>query len=383
MKKLDDLPIPAQVLAAVVIVGSAILLLAGYKFFSVRQAIAKHANFAPPPEAVTSIDAAESEWHSSLSAVGSVAAVQGVTLGIEEAGIVRSIFVESGTQVEKGTVLVELDTSVEEAELKGSIARLDRARHELERTKSLGEKNAISKSEFDKAEADFRSADSEAAALRARIARKRVVAPFAGKVGIKEVNVGQYLAAGAPVIPLHALNPLYVNFSLPQQAIQELSPGQKVTVTLEGTSVRELEGTLTAINPQIEERTRNGSLQVTVQNPKEILRPGMFVRVSMSLPSKQTVIAIPNSSISYAPYGNSVFVIETMKDPKGNEYLGVRSQIVKLGGQRGEQVAILRGLTPGEKVVTTGVFKLRPGAAVTINDALSPSNDPAPSPSDT
>jgi membrane fusion protein (multidrug efflux system) len=382
MKSNKDFPLSAQLFAGVVIAGSLVIVLGVYKSISISAAIAQHANFAPPPEAVTSITASEVPWRSTLSAVGSLASVQGVTLGVEESGIVKAILVESGTSVERGQLLVELDSSVEEAQLRGSLARLDRARQELERTKSLKEKNAISKSEFDKAEAEYRSADSEAAALRAQIARKRVTAPFAGKVGIKEVNVGQYLTEGTPVIPLYALDPLYVNFTLPQQAIQELAPGQKVKVILEGDTDHETEGTLTAINPQVDERTRNVSLQATIRNEKELLRPGMFVRVIVELPKSQQVVAIPNSSISYEPYGDSVFVIETMKDPKGAEYLGVRSQIVKVGGQRGEQVAILHGLKPGEQVVTSGVFKLRPGAAIVVNNDFSPSNNPAPNPAD-
>jgi membrane fusion protein (multidrug efflux system) len=382
MKILGDFPLPAQIVAGVVIAGSLVVLLAVYKVITVRAAIAQHEGFTPPPEAVTSIAAAETTWRSTLSAVGSVASVQGVTLGVEESGIVKAVHVESGVAVERGQLLVELDSSVEEAQLRGSLARLDRARQELERTKSLREKNAISKSEFDKAEAEYRSADSEASALKAQIARKRVIAPFAGKVGIKEVNVGQYLAEGSPVIPLYALDPLYVNFSLPQQSVQELATGQKVKVILEGDTAHETEGTLTAINPQVDERTRNVSLQAALRNEKEVLRPGMFVQVVVELPRTLQVVTIPNSSISYAPYGDSVFVIETMKDPKGKEYLGVRSQIVKLGSQRGEQVAILSGIKPGEQVVTSGVFKLRPGATVKLNNEFSPSNDPSPTPAD-
>lgn len=354
-----------------------------YKYLAISAAIAQHSSFAPPPEAVTSLVVQEVEWTSSLSAVGSVSSPKGAILSFEEPGTVAKIDVESGAVVSADQVLVELDTSVESAQLAGARARLDLAKQELARIRTLRERNAVSKSDLDRAESEHRSAESQVNSLLALIGRKRVVAPFSGRAGIRTVNVGQYVAAGTAVIPLYSLDPLFVNFSLPQVASPDIRIGQAVTVTLEHAHRVTFNGVITAINPQVDERTRNIWIQATVTNVDEILRPGMFVEVSLQLDSVTKVIPIPSSSISFAPYGDAVYVIESMKDPHGKEYRGVRNQIVKLGQRRGEQVAILSGLKPGDEIVTSGVFKLRPGAAVAINNSLAPTNSPAPITPDT
>lgn len=358
------------------------LVFATYKYVVISAAMAANSAFGPPPEAVTTVVVSAQEWPTIQTAVGSVASPNGMTLSVEESGTVKKINVASGTKVEEGQILVELDVSVEEAQLAGAKARQELARHEIDRIRPLRERNAVSKSDLDKAEAELRSANAEVASLTAVISRKRITAPFSGYAGIRKVNVGQYVAAGAEILPFFSLKPVFVDFALPQEAVFTVKQGQDLTVTVPGQPHKPIMGQLTAVNPQVSETTRNVSMQATVSNEEELLRPGMFVQVSLELGSPAQVIPVPASSISYAPYGDTVYVVDTMRNPAGDEYLGVRAQVVKLGAKRGEQVAVLEGLSPGDQVVTSGVFKLRPGAAVAINNDFAPSNSLAPNPAD-
>ena len=214
------------------------------------------------------------------------------------------------------------------------------------------------------------------------MSRKTIRAPFSGVLGIRQVDLGQYLAAGDPIAPLQSLDPVYVDFSVPQQDVGELRVGAEVRVTAESLAVHQ-SGRITAINSVVDEATRNVQVQATFANPHAVLRPGMFVDVSTAVGASSDVVALPASSILYAPYGNSVFVVADMKDPKGKSYRGVRQQFVKLGAGRGDQIAVLTGVQAGEEVVTSGVFKLRNGAAVLVNNTKQPTNDPTPRPEDT
>jgi membrane fusion protein (multidrug efflux system) len=218
--------------------------------------------------------------------------------------------------------------------------------------------------------------------MRATIGRKTIRAPFSGVLGLRQVNLGQYLNAGDPVVSLQSLDPVYVNFSVPQQQLGELRVGGEVRVTAQGIESSDATGTVTAINSIVDEATRNIQIQATLVNPEGKLRPGMFVEAQVVLGASTPVVALPTSAISYAPYGNSVFIVGEMKSPKGQTYNGVRQQFVKLGGSRGDQVAVVSGVKPGEEVVTSGVFKLRNGAAVVVNNKVQPSNNPAPKPED-
>lgn len=377
-------PTPAkrQILIALCIVGSIVILLAITKAIQIWIA-SSQGNFGPPPEAVTSVVAAETSWPRTISAMGSINPEQGITVSAEEPGKVTRVAFESGAMVTKGDVLVELDTSIEDAKLAAAVAKAEKSRRVMERSQKLRTSNAVSQEVLDDAIAQSRQDDAEVSWLKATIAKKKISSPFSGRAGIRMVNVGHYLAAGTSVVPLYALNPMYVDFTVPQQDMGDVAVGEIIEVTVDAFPGEIFRGAVSAVNPQIDPSNRNVSVRGTIPNTNERLRPGMFAQVKLILPVEDKVIAIPSTSISYAPYGDSVFVIETMKNPKGEEYKGVRQQIVKLGRRIGEQIAILGGLKPGDEVVTSGPFKLHPGAAVLVNNAFSPGNSLAPKPSDT
>jgi membrane fusion protein (multidrug efflux system) len=244
------------------------------------------------------------------------------------------------------------------------------------------EEGVIARAEFDQASAEQRATDARVAEIRATIERKTIRAPFAGVLGIRQVNRGQYLAGGDPVVSLQSLHPVYVNFGVPQQVAGQVRVGGKLAVASDGLAGVQFEGRVTAINSIIDEQTRNIQVQATLANPGGKLRPGMFVKAELKYGATRPVIALPASAISYAPYGDSVFIITELKDPNGRPYRGVRQQFVKVEGSRGDQVAVISGVNPGDEVVTSGVFKLRNGAAVEVNNQVQPSNSPAPKPED-
>jgi membrane fusion protein (multidrug efflux system) len=352
------------------------------KFRQVQAAIAQASSFQPPPEAVTTTVARQDSWRRQLSAIGTVAAVQGVTVSADLPGIVEKILFESGGRVREGDVLVLLDTKQEQAQLASAEARRELARLSLERIRGLREKGVSSQSEFDTATAESAQAEASVREIRATINRKTIRAPFSGVLGIRTVNVGEYLKSGQPVVPLQALDPIYVNFNVPQQDLRRLSAGSEVRVSADGERDTEIAGRITAIDSVVDESTRNVKIQAVFSNPQLKLRPGMFVNSEVTLGEGDTVIPIPASAIRYAPFGDSVFIVEAVKDPQGRSYRGVRQQFVKLGSARGDQVAILSGIQAGEEIVTSGAFKLRNGSSVQVNNAVQPGNDPAPKPED-
>ncbi|HEU4930290.1 MAG TPA: efflux RND transporter periplasmic adaptor subunit [Candidatus Krumholzibacteria bacterium] len=343
--------------------------------------IAMSMPWSQPPEAVTTVVAKEESWVSSQAAIGTVVAVQGVVLSADLPGVVQEITFDSGRWVKEGEVLVRLDTSQERAQLAAAEAQLDLAKLNLERAKELSQKQVISQAEFDRWDAEAKTAEATAESYRATISRKTIRAPFSGILGIRQVNLGQYLAGGDPIVPLQSLDPIYVNFNVPQQVMNSLKVGDEVRVAIEGDSVT-VDGKISAINSLIDASTRNVEVQASFRNPKKLLRPGMFVEIKVMGDLASNVIALPVSAINYAPYGDSVFIVEDVTGEDGTTYKGVRQQFVKLGGGRGDQVAVLSGVKPGEEIVSSGVFKLRPGAAVEVNNTVTPSNDPAPKPED-
>jgi membrane fusion protein (multidrug efflux system) len=365
-------------LAAILVFVAAI---GAVKYGQVKKAIAQHSSFQMPAESVTTVVAKNEQWTGNLSAIGSAAAVQGVTVSADLPGIVARIAFESGRLVHAGEVLVELDTKQEQAQLAAAEAQRDLARLNLDRMQNLSDQGVAPKADRDRLDAENKQAIARVGETRATIARKTIRAPFTGVLGLRQVNLGQYLAGGAPVVSLQSLDPIYVNFSVPQQTRASLSVGGEVRVAAEGAK-QEFIGKVTAVNSVIDEATRNVQIQATLPNKDGRLQPGMFVTVKVGTGIAQTVIALPASSINYAPYGDSVFVVEPMKGPKGDTYKGVRQQFVKLGPGRGDQIAVVSGLKPGDEVVTSGVFKLRQGAAVQVNNKTQPSNDPAPKPED-
>lgn len=359
------------------------VFIAALGFLKVRQFQAMAGQFAamqPPPEAVTTIVAQRESWPASLSAIGTVAAVQGVTVSADLPGIVEQIEFDSGRSVRKGDLLVRLDTRQEQAQLSAAEAQLDLARLNFERMKGLVEQDAVSRAEFDNAAAAHKQAEARIREIRATIDRKTIRAPFSGVLGLRQVNVGQYLTAGDPVVPLQSLNPIYVNFGVPQRSAGGMRRGRNVRITVADLGDAEFKGRVTAVDAVVDPDTRNMQVQATLANPGGTLRPGMFVQAQVILDADQTVVAIPASAISYAPYGDSVFVVANLQGEDGRQYRGVRQQVVTLGAARGDQVAVLSGLAAGDEVVTSGVFKLRNGAAVQVNNTVQPANSLTPNP---
>ena len=360
-----------------------LLFVAGLGFVKFRQiqtAIAQGAAFQPPPEAVTTVVAAQEQWPSTLNAIGTMAAVRGVTVSADLPGIVDEILFESGQAVREGQVLVVLDTRQEQAQMAAVEAQRVLARLNFNRMQELLDQRVISKAEYDSATAQSRQAEARVDEIRASIERKTIRAPFSGILGLRQANKGQYLAGGGAVVPLQSLNPIYVNFGIPQQAIGQVRVGRTIRISSETLANAAFDGRVTAIDSVVDETTRNIQVQATLANPDGKLRPGMFVQTEVALGANQPVIALPASAISYAPYGDSVFIVSDMKDDKGHTYRGVRQQIVKLGGARGDQTAVLSGIKAGDEVVTSGLFKLRNGAAVQINNTVKPGNSSTPKP---
>ncbi len=351
------------------------------KYRQIQSAIAQGA-FQPPPEAVTTIVAQQESWPSTISAIGTIAAVQGVTVSADLPGTIARIAFQSGTSVREGTVLVELDTRQERAQLAAVHAQRDLARIKYERMLRLVKEGVVSRADYDQASSEHKETEARVGEIRATIDRKTIRAPFSGILGIRQVNLGQYLSAGDPVVPLQSLHPIYVNFGVPQQEAVQVRTGRSVRITAQDLAGLEFTGRVSAINSVVDEATRNVQVQATLPNPQGKLRPGMFVQTQLPLGASRPVIALPASGINYAPYGDSVFVVTDLKGEDGKMYRGVRQQFVKLGGARGDQVAILSGVNPGDEVVTSGVFKLRNGAAVRVNNKMRPPNNPAPSPED-
>jgi membrane fusion protein, multidrug efflux system len=348
------------------------------KFQQFQAAATQAASFQPPPEAVTTIVAAEEEWPDTLAVIGTTAAVQGVTVSADLPGIVERISFDSGRAVKQGDVLVELDTQQEEAQLAAAEAQRELARLNFERMESLVATGAISRADYDRAAAEQKSTDARVGEIRASIARKTIRAPFSGILGIRQVNLGQYLSGGDPVVPLQALHPIHVNFGVPQQETARVRVGGTVRITTDDLSGVEFVGRVTAVDSVISQETRNVQVQATVANSNGKLKPGMFVQTAVVTGATRSSISLPLSSIGYAPFGDSVFVLAELKGPDGRPYRGVRQQFVKLGPTRGDRVAVLSGVNAGEEVVTSGIFKLRNGAAVQVNNKVQPANNRSP-----
>ena len=363
-------------LAIAVLVVAAI---GAWKAMQMRAAFAQYAKFAPPPTAVTTTVAVRERWQPVLGAVGSLRAVNGVTVSTDLAGIISQISFQSGTTVKKGDLLVKLDSRQEEAQLRSAEAHLDLAKRNLERQRSLVADGAVSRSDYDTAESEFRQATAAVDDARALIDRKTIVAPFDGVAGIRQVDLGQYLNVGAPIVALQSLDPIYVEFALPQQDLEQIAVGKALRITAAGLSAEKFDGEITAIDSRLDDATRNFTVQGTIRNPQGRLCPGMFVNVEVLLP-EQSAIFIPASSISYAPYGDSVFVVKDQHGPDGSAGREVRQQFVKLGSARGDQVTVVSGVKEGDEVVSSGAFKLRGGAAVQVNNQVQPDNKANPNP---
>ena len=370
-----------RMISMLVVIAALIATLGAVKFHQIQVAIAQASSFQPPPEAVTTVVAKRQAWPDTLEAIGSVAAVQGVTVAADQPGLVDRIAIDSGRTVRAGEVLVELDTRQEKAQLAAAVAQLELSRLNLERARGLADEGIVSRADYDRASAEHKQAEARVGEIRAAIERKTIRAPFAGMLGIRQVNLGQYLAGGDPVVPLQSLDPIFVNFTVPQQEVARLRVGGDVRAFVEGTT-EPFTGRITAVNSVVDEATRNVQVQATFANAQGRLRPGMFVQAKALMGGHREVVTLPASAINYAPYGDSVFIVEEVEGPKGDKYRGARQQVVKLGGALGDQVAVLSGVDAGAEVVSSGVFKLRNGAAVHVENTVQPANDQAPKPED-
>ena len=361
-------------LGLVLIVG----IIGGIKALQIRKMISAGKQVRQPPATVTVARVQRDIWQQRLPAVGSLSAVQGVTLAPDLAGKVVEIDFSSGQSVHRGDLLLRLDTSTEQARLRAAETAVTLARINRKRARELVRRKSMSKAELDATDAAYMEAKAKVDEIRAIIDKKNIKAPFSGRLGIRQVNLGQVLAQGDPVVVLQKLNPIYVDFSLPQQDLAKLTPGVPVQVTANALPGKVFNGKITAVNPGVDPKTRNIKVQATLANPEKTLRPGMFVQVDVLLAEKKDVLVIPATAILYAPYGDSVYVVEkravTKKKggEKGKSSLILRQQVVRTGMKRGDFITITSGLDEGQTVVTTGVFKFHNGQSVVIDNRLAP-----------
>ena len=353
--------------------------LAAVKALQIKTLLGAAALFAPPPETIASATVHEEKWPDTIPAVGSVSAAQGVTIAPEIAGTISEIHFESGATVNKGDLLVKLDTSSEEAQLRAAEAQYQLATLNAERTRKLREGSTVSQSEADATEASLKEAQANADGIRATIAKKNIRAPFAGKLGIRLVNLGEQLPVGQSIVSLQSLSPVYVDFSLPQQELARLRTGLKVRVTTDTYPDKTFEGELTAINPDLDMTTRSIRSRATFANAEELLRSGMFVRAAVILPEEKAVLAVPATAVVSAPYGDSVFIVSP--DAKsGSTNLVVQQAFIRTGRTHGDFVSVETGLKAGDRVATAGVFKLRNGMSVQEGNAETPTPSATPTP---
>ncbi len=358
-----------NIMIALGIVLGIFVVLAGVKAWQIRTLIAAGQAMVPPPETVATAAVREEKWPDTLTAVGSINAKQGVTISPEIAGTVSEIAFESGAVVDKGDLLVRLNTSLEEAQLRAIEAQVDLARVNADRVRQLRTNNTVSQSELDTAEATLKQQQANADAIRATIEKKTIRAPFAGQLGIRLVNLGELLDVGKPIVSLQALSPVYCDFSMPQQDLARLKTGLPVRVTSDSYPGQVFEGMLTAMNPDLDQTTRSVQLQATFENAEKRLQPGMFVRAEVVFPEEQAVLAIPSTSILSEPFGDSVYVVETNAK---NQTLTVRQQFIHTGRIHGDFTSVTSGLKAGDRVVSAGLFKLHNGTTIQENNTDTP-----------
>ncbi len=366
----------AAVAALLVVVG----ILAGIKVAQIRSMIKAGKSFSPPPESVTTTKAEASEWQGTRSAVATLVAVHGVMLGAELSGTIRQISFDSGASVKKGDVLVKLDTSTEEAQLAASSADAQLARVTLRRARDLRQGGSNTPADLEAAQARNAAAEANVAALKATIARKTITAPFDGRLGIRQVELGQVVTSGTPIASLHSLDPIYAELNLPQQALAQVKAGQRARLSTDIYPGASWDGELSVVNTEVDVATRNVRVRATFQNGDGRLRPGMFGNVEILSDASQRVLILPATALLFAPYGDSVFVVEEKKGPDGKTALGVQQRFVRLGERRGDFVAVTSGLKTGETVVSSGGFKLRNGMSVVVKNDLAPNAELAPRP---
>ncbi len=358
-------------------------ILAGIKTLQIRAMIAQGKKFVPPPEIVTSAAVTADSWETLLFSVGSLEAVQGVTVTAEMTGKVVEIAFTAGARVESGDLLVQQDISAEKAQLRSAESASELARIEFTRTKKLLANKVISQSDFDSAQAQLTQASAQADNIRAVIAKKTIRAPFAGRLGLRQINLGQVIKDGQAIVTLQSMHPIFVNFLLPQQQLAQIHTGLTVRVSSDAFPGKVITCPITAISPEVDAATRNIRVQATLANEEELFRAGMYVNVAVVLPAKEKVLVIPATAVLYAPYSDSVFVIEEKKDDAGTPAgKAIRQQFVRLGEKRGDFITVISGLKEGETIVSTGAFKLRNGQSVKVDNKLAPEFKLAPQPAE-
>ena len=371
--------IALSILLLLIIVG----ILGGIKYLQIDRMTAQGKASSMPPTTVTMTPVATMDWEVRLSAVGTLNAVQGVTITAELTGKVARIAFEPGAFVDAGVLLVQQDIATETAQLRAAEATLALNRANFDRARELRGEQVVTQAAYDQALANLKQAQAEIDRIKAIISKKTIQAPFAGRLGIRRINLGQVIKDGDPIVSLQSLDPIFVNFLLPQNELARLETGLTVRVQADVLADETISGRITAINPQVEAETRNIRVQATLRNADEKLRPGMFVNVEVLLPGKKSVLAIPTTAVLYAPYSDSVFLVEAGEaqgDAPPAKHL--RQQFVRLGDARGDFVSVLEGLEANQQVVSTGVFKLRNKQQVVVDNKLAPSFQTEPRPDD-
>ncbi len=323
------------------------------------------ASYEPPPVTVAATQVTREEWQPKISAVGGLHAIQGVEISSETPGKVVSLDFASGSSVSAGDLLVQLDATAEEAQLRALNAELVSARLDYERAKGLAKTKAVSQAQLDKAQSELDRLEAKVEEQLALIAKKSIRAPFSGELGIRQVNLGEFLSPGTPIVSLQSLNPIYTNFMLPERYLNEIAVDQTIEVSVAAFPDRVFSGTVTAISPKLEETTRNVRLQATLDNPDFSLRPGMFARVYVHVEGDPFVLTIPRTAVTYNPYGDSVFVIEG-----DGEDLTVLRMTITTGRDIDGRVEVVSGLVEGQRIVDTGHLKLRNGQKIKIDNSV-------------
>ncbi len=337
------------------------------------------ATMGNPTQTVSTIKATMQDWQPALSLVGSLRAVRGADLSSEVAGIVEDIKFDSGQEVKANTPLVQLVAADDAAKLESLKAAADLSEITYKRDQAQFQAKAISQSQVDTDAANLKSAKAQVAQQAATLAKKTIRAPFGGRVGIRAVDIGQYLQPGTKIVTLQTLDPIFIDFSIPQQQLVQIKVGQKITAAADTYAGANFDGEVTAIDPIVDASTRNVQVRATLKNPDQKLLPGMFATISIASGDANHFVTLPQSAITYNPYGNTVYVVDhSGKDDKGKEKLTAKQVFVTTGATRGDQVSVTDGIKDGDEVVTSGQIKLRNGSPIAIDNKVQPSNDPNP-----
>ncbi|WP_378941996.1 efflux RND transporter periplasmic adaptor subunit [Mesorhizobium sp. ANAO-SY3R2] len=355
----------------------------GFQAFKSAMISKVMASLANPPQTVSTTVAASQDWQPQLEAVGSLRAVNGASLSPQVAGLVSAVHFESGADVNKGDLLLELASADDIAKLEALKATAALAKIVYDRDSKLVNSKTISQQVVDTDRGNLLNAEALVAQQQALVDYKSITAPFSGRLGIRQVDLGQYLAAGTPIVTLQQLDPIYVDFYMPQQALAQIKVGQPVTAKVDTFPGRTFPGQISAINSQIDVATRTVQLRATLQNDDDALLPGMFATVDVTTAAPEKYVTLPQTAIAFNSYGNIVYLVDDNgKDANGQPQLSARQIFVTTGATRGDQVAVVSGVKDGDVVVTAGQLKLRNGAPVHIDNTVQPANNPNPTPSD-